>query len=43
MKREIAVAEPEAEEVEGEAKKPKAKESDDGDLAGESTPAGAPA
>ena len=43
VKRETVVAEPEPEEQDAEAKEPEAKEAEDGDLAGESTPAGAPA
>jgi cell division protease FtsH len=43
IKRENVVAEPEPGEADAEAKEPEVKETDEGDLAGESTPAGAPA
>lgn len=43
VKRETIVADPEPEEKDAETKEPEAKKAEDGDLAGESTPAGAPA
>ena len=43
VKRETIAADPEPEEQDADAKEPEAKKADDGDLAGESTPAGAPA